>query len=406
MSANPIEPNQPATIDRMAGVLLGTAVGDALGLPAEGLSPRRRRRLFPGPWRHRWCWAVDCRATTPSMPSSLCSRCWNVPTTRPRFSGDWPGLTWWFASLPAGIRRATARACIKLWLGFPPTRSGVFSAGNGPAMAQPRDRRVFSRRSRRTGAIRAGIDAIDAHRSESGDSRTCRCAVARWAVEHQPHEPPQPAAIVSMLAELAPEDRDWQAWIGRVPIALAADKSVVEFAAALGLDRGVTGYIYHTVPIAAYAWLRHYGDFRAMLEACARLRRRYRHRWSDRGGLGGATVGGRGIPPELLEGIVDWPALDRSDPPHCRAARAATRGRSTARPNILFLAGRRAAESVFPGRRAVSWLPPLGAAVLIGSGSPAAASHSGKASGETPLPHWALPDPGKTPILIPRRCGL
>ncbi|MHB0961086.1 MAG: ADP-ribosylglycohydrolase family protein [Pirellulaceae bacterium] len=40
--------------DRLLGILLGTAVGDALGLPAEGLGPGRCRRLFPGPWRHRF----------------------------------------------------------------------------------------------------------------------------------------------------------------------------------------------------------------------------------------------------------------------------------------------------------------------------------------------------------------
>lgn len=39
--------------DRLAGVLLGTSVGDSVGLPAEGLSARRRPRLLPGPWRHR-----------------------------------------------------------------------------------------------------------------------------------------------------------------------------------------------------------------------------------------------------------------------------------------------------------------------------------------------------------------
>ncbi len=39
--------------NRLAGIMLGIAVGDALGLPAEGLSPRRRQRLLPGPWRHR-----------------------------------------------------------------------------------------------------------------------------------------------------------------------------------------------------------------------------------------------------------------------------------------------------------------------------------------------------------------
>src|SRR5690242_17947246 len=31
----------------LTGCLTGTAVGDALGLPTEGLSPRRARRLFP-----------------------------------------------------------------------------------------------------------------------------------------------------------------------------------------------------------------------------------------------------------------------------------------------------------------------------------------------------------------------
>ena len=40
--------------DRLAGILLGTAVGDSVGLPAEGLSPSRRQRLLPGSWRHRF----------------------------------------------------------------------------------------------------------------------------------------------------------------------------------------------------------------------------------------------------------------------------------------------------------------------------------------------------------------
>ncbi|HEX9048258.1 MAG TPA: ADP-ribosylglycohydrolase family protein [Verrucomicrobiae bacterium] len=38
----------------LTGVLLGTAVGDALGLPAENLSPERIRRLWQGQWRIRF----------------------------------------------------------------------------------------------------------------------------------------------------------------------------------------------------------------------------------------------------------------------------------------------------------------------------------------------------------------
>lgn len=43
-------------------------------------------------------------------------------------------LRFWLLGLPAGIGLATLRALVKLWLGFPASRSGVFSAGNGPAM--------------------------------------------------------------------------------------------------------------------------------------------------------------------------------------------------------------------------------------------------------------------------------
>lgn len=46
--------SQSQPIQSFAGILLGTAVGDALGLPAEGLSPSRQRKWWPGPLRHRF----------------------------------------------------------------------------------------------------------------------------------------------------------------------------------------------------------------------------------------------------------------------------------------------------------------------------------------------------------------
>ena len=47
-------------LEQMEGVLLGTAVGDALGLPAEGLSPRRIARRWRGDWRMRlFFWVGD-----------------------------------------------------------------------------------------------------------------------------------------------------------------------------------------------------------------------------------------------------------------------------------------------------------------------------------------------------------
>ena len=80
-----------------------------------------------------------------------------------------------------------------------------------------------------------------------------------------------------------------------------------EFAIALGLARGVTGYIYHTVPVAVYAWLRHYGDFRATVEAALDCGGDTDTVGAIAGALAGATVGEAGIPEPWLRGIIDWP---------------------------------------------------------------------------------------------------
>ena len=40
--------------ERFAGLLLGTAVGDALGLPAENLSAEKIRKRWNGQWKMRF----------------------------------------------------------------------------------------------------------------------------------------------------------------------------------------------------------------------------------------------------------------------------------------------------------------------------------------------------------------
>src|SRR5690349_8968013 len=121
--------------DRMVGVILGTAVGDAVGLPFEGLSRRRVRRMSGASLRHRLVLgrgmaSDDTEHTCMAAQALLVSG--GDPDGFARSLG-WR-LRWWLLGLPAGVGKATARAILKLWLGFPPSRSGVRSAGNGPAM--------------------------------------------------------------------------------------------------------------------------------------------------------------------------------------------------------------------------------------------------------------------------------
>jgi len=216
-------------------------------------------------------------------------------------------LRWWFLGLPAGIGLATARACIKLCVGFPPTRSGVFSAGNGPAMRSailggyfhddPASIESFVRASTRITHTdpKAMIGALAVAR------------LAAWAVEHDAIHPPSPDEVGALLLQAAGHEPQWTSLVHRMQEAIDAETSVIGFAARLGLDRGVTGYVYHTVPVAAYAWLRHYGDFRTTVEAVLDCGGDTDTTGAIAGALAGATVGAGGIPKTWLDGIVDWP---------------------------------------------------------------------------------------------------
>ena len=115
---------------RIAGVLLGTALGDALGLPCEGMSARRIARRFGRLDRFRLLgrtgYVSDDTEQSALLAQSL-ARNPQDPARAFRYS-----LLGWFGRLPWGVGLATVRACFKILLGL--RRSGVRSAGNGAAM--------------------------------------------------------------------------------------------------------------------------------------------------------------------------------------------------------------------------------------------------------------------------------
>src|SRR5262245_5033648 len=119
----------------IAGCILGTALGDAVGLPAEGLSRRRQRRMFPSLDGHHLLLGrgmiSDDTEHTCLVAEALTLSAGDVVLFRDRLAA---GLRWWLLSAPAGTGLATLRATLRLWMGVPPEQSGVFSAGNGPAM--------------------------------------------------------------------------------------------------------------------------------------------------------------------------------------------------------------------------------------------------------------------------------
>src|SRR5262249_12589397 len=119
--------------DRLAGTLLGTALGDAMGLPAEGLSASRIQRRFGRVDRFRFLgrtgFVSDDTEQSALVAQSLARSHRGVRKCGAAFRRS---LLGWSIRLPWGIGWATARACARIALGKYP--SGVMSAGNGAAM--------------------------------------------------------------------------------------------------------------------------------------------------------------------------------------------------------------------------------------------------------------------------------
>ena len=295
-------------INRMCGLLIGAAVGDALGLPAEGLSRRRIRRRYKGQWRHRLVFGRGMISDDTEHIVFVAQSLVRHPDSPERFARR---LGWclraWLWSLPAGIGFATLRAIVKLWLGFPPQYSGVYSAGNGPAMRVAVIGAFFAHDPQRRSAYVAVSTRITHTDPKALTGAAAIAELAAWIVRDALTERPPLAPFLALLRASGPDDRDWQVLVDAIAQAAQDDAPVGELAERLGLAKGVTGYIYHTVPIAAYAWFRHNSDYQHALTAVLDCGGDTDTVGAITGALAGATVGEAGIPEEWQSGIVDWP---------------------------------------------------------------------------------------------------
>lgn len=285
--------------DAAVGCLLGTAVGDALGLPREGLSPERSRRLFGGELRHamlagRGVLSDDTEHAAMAAQALIASQGEVRAFTRSLAQL----LRGWIATGPPGVGLATARACLRLLVGVPPSRCGVRSAGNGPMMRAPVIG-VFLADD--TTAMRDVVAASTA--LTHTDARAERAAfAAALAASHRLRHPASDlsaAALDGDLRQHLPDaDDELTALLARAldPASLAGHWS-----------QGPTGYAYHTLLAVLHSWYHHTEDFAAALATCISLGGDADTAGAVLGGIAGATLGPEAIPAQWVRGLTDWP---------------------------------------------------------------------------------------------------
>ena len=293
--------------DRIAGVLVGTAVGDAIGLPAEGISRQRNKKLYHGIWHHRFLPGTGM-ISDDTEHTIFVSQCLLASSDDPDKFGRrfaWC-LRWWFFCLPAGVGFATLRAICKLWVGFNHRKSGIFSAGNGPAMRSAIIGAFFFDNPESLDRyVKTSTQITHTDPKALTGSRAVALLTA-WCFREDFKNPPEIDRVIEIL-HTAGEDAEWQTIIYGLNQAWNNNLSVLDYAHTLGQEKGVSGYIYHSVPVAIYAWYHHFGKFKDTLSAVFDCGGDSDTVGAITGALCGSLTGVENIPRDWVDGIRDWP---------------------------------------------------------------------------------------------------
>lgn len=299
-----------SSFDALHGCLLGGALGDALGLPFEGLSPRKRQRIWgDSPQGLEMCLlprrgmvSDDTEHALLTARALLESRGSSARFGRALSSE----LRGWFLTLPPGVGLATLRAGLKSLVFLPASKSGVFSAGNGPAMRAPILGAFFGEG---TEQLREFCDLSTRLTHTDPKAKWGAFAVA-LAASHAVRGQNDGRRFVRDLSEWSddsPEAREMIELVKRAANSAGRGQSARQFCDELGLHNGVSGYIFHTVPVVLQCWLRHPNDFRAGVEEIIRCGGDSDTTGAVLGGILGAGVGALALPKDWASELWDWP---------------------------------------------------------------------------------------------------
>ncbi|MEG3438183.1 ADP-ribosylglycohydrolase family protein [Pannus brasiliensis CCIBt3594] len=295
--------------EQLKGCLLGMAIGDALGLPYEGLLPRRALKLFGPPDRFH---LLGSYGLVSDDTEHACITAQAIISSGGNTAIFCRELAWrlrfWLLGLPAGIGFATLRALLKLWLGFPPNHSGVFSAGNGPAMRAPmlgvaiKDREILRELVR--------VSTRLTHTDPKAEQGAWVIALTtRLVCESEIVNPEE--FLTVMEAFLGEEAEELLGLLRRAVASVGEGESTREFARSLGLERGITGYIFHTVPMVIHAWLSHPRDYTGAIQSLIECGGDTDSTAAIAGGILGASLGMSAIPRQWLSHLGEWPRTVR-----------------------------------------------------------------------------------------------
>lgn len=296
----------------LAGCLQGAAIGDAVGLCCEKVSARRQPKLFPDLNGPRFLGGRGM-ISDDTEHACLVAQSLIVSAGDPeKFQRDLARrLRWWLVGLPFGFGMATVKAILRLWVGFHPSRSGVHSAGNGPCMRSPLIGAAHGHDHRRLKQL-VGISTRMTHtHKEAGHGALAAALAAHWSAKQMLHSNWQEEFTKHLGTLIAERDVPIVELAKRAASSATNGESTAAFARSLGLERGVSGYVNHTMPVVLHTWFRSPTNYREAVLEIVRCGGDTDTTAAILGAIIGAGVGVEGLPTDWRKALFEWP---RSEP--------------------------------------------------------------------------------------------
>jgi ADP-ribosyl-[dinitrogen reductase] hydrolase len=293
--------------DSIQGLLIGVAIGDALGFPREGLKRRVALRMFGGtPLAYRLLPGTGIYSDDTQLMLMAAQAVLRSNSTWRIFRQSYlHRLAWYPLSLPVGAGRGTICAAFKSWLRNVGLPTGCHSAGNGPAT-----RAIFLTLALHGTEHRAAKWVEDSTRLTHDDplavdgclvlSKLAQIAATSKGKQFDP------IAILQQLVATSKEPilRDK---LSELTDFLNSARSPRAVARHFGWQAGISGFIVPTTVISCYCFLRYPTNYRRAVETSILLGGDTDSVGAIVGGLVGAHVGYSSLPPKLVSGLLQIP---------------------------------------------------------------------------------------------------
>lgn len=250
-------------LDKVRGVLFGTALGDALGFPCENLSAKRINQIFGRVESYRILgdlgYGTDDTEQTALLATALLRSGGESTHCVKSFKRSLAG---WFLRLPFSTGQATLTACLKILLFIP--ESGVRSAGNGSAMRASILGIVYCDDKERQQALGTAISRVT-HTDERAIEGALFCSSFAASLCRFGNDT-KIDAIRENCRGLVEEIQNQELKVAlKTAMALAEGQATKETAVK---QLKTTGYVIHTLSFALFCVLRYGEDpFEAIVEA-------------------------------------------------------------------------------------------------------------------------------------------